>query len=55
MTMIVPQESAQSLATLDLADRMSNFTARFKKLIAQSLVIPFGVIVLQVRSDRTSQ
>jgi len=55
VAVVAPQHSTESFATLDLSSDSTNFFARINQLIAESLMIPFGVIVLKISSDNAAQ
>jgi hypothetical protein len=42
---IVVEQAAKPLATLDVADRRANFLARFDDSVAQALMISFRVVM----------
>ena len=53
--MVVSQLPAQPLVTGDLSAPHPDFIAGLDDLIIQTLVIPLGVIVIQVGSDGSPQ
>ena len=53
--MIVSEQTTQSLAAFDLASGLPDFTIRLKQSIAQSLVIPFLMIMGQEFTDSIPQ
>ena len=53
--MVVIQQPAQTLATLDVARVAGDFISRLDDLIAQSLVVAFFVVVSEVSGHSTTQ
>ena len=52
---VISQDAAQPLATLDLTGSLTNLRARLDQLVVQPLVVSLGVVVLQVLADRPAQ
>ncbi len=48
VAVVIPQHPTKPLALLQFSSRLPNVFIRFEQPVAQTLVIPFGVVVLQV-------
>src|SRR5262249_44350077 len=55
LPIVVPQQAAQMLATLDFSHVTADFLPRLDQSIVQPLVIAFFMIMADVRTDRPAQ
>ena len=54
-TMVVTQQSVELFAADDIAIGPTDSVVRFEEIVAQTLVIAFGVITRQVLANRVAQ
>ena len=55
VAIIVPQHPTQPLPAFDRARKRTDLVPRFDELIAEPLVIPLAMIMLEVGSDSATQ
>ena len=55
VAVVIPQQSTEPFATLDLAGDSTDFFTRLDQLIVEPLVISFGVIMLKISGDSSAQ
>ena len=55
VTIVIIEETTQSLATLDLSGSSADFIARFNDFVTESLMVAFDVIMFEMICDSTTQ